>query len=299
LQECFKLIECEDIIHEQSNQDNKSNEKNNKKRQENIIKEDKKEEEIVNKNIMESNNKIYATYELMEISDIIEKHLIMEKYFSPYEIMKFSLLNIIAISIGMRGKLINNPLVIKIICDFCVVTNSLVRKYMNIFLLIFTYMKLNRELDKKQCDDCIKLVISYFKITNTFPTEDTNISILISEAYNSKDDVQVSYKRLETFKKCKKPDRQSRAKFYSGDNKKKEEKVIDLIEKVFVGCYYIDKNKLEPNIKYFAKKYVNLYSALKIDKNGDFVPKTPLELYTSTNKLLFEFLSNFQIEKNK
>ncbi len=160
-------------------------------------------------------------------------------------------------------------------------------------------MKLNMELDKKQCDDCIKLVISYFKTTNTFPTEDTNISILISEAYNSKDDVLVSYKSLENFKICKKPDRQKRAEFYSKNEKINEIEIIDIIEKVFAGCYYINKKKLESNIKYFAKKYVNLYSALKIDKNGDFVPKTPLELYTSTNKLLFEFLSNFQIEKNK
>ena len=297
-QECFKLIECEDIINEQSNQENIINEKNNKKGHDNIIKEAKKEEEIDYKNIMESNNKISATYELMEISDIIEKHLVNEKYFSPYEIMKFSLLNIIAITMGMK-KEINNALVMKIICDFCVVTNSLVRKYMNIFLLIFTHMKLNMELDKKQCDDCIKLVISYFKTTNTFPSEDTNISILISKAYNSKDDVQVSYKSLETFKKCKKPDRERRAEFYTKTNKINEDEVVEYIEKVNTGWYYIKNNKLEPNIKYFAKKYGNLYSGLKINKNGEFIPKTPLELYASTNKLLFEFLSDFHIEKNK
>ena len=299
LKECFKLIECEDIINEHSNQGIISNKKNNKKGYENIIKEAKKGEEIVNKNIMESNNKISATYELTEISDIIEKHLIMEKYFSAYEIMKFSLLNIIAITMGMKKKSINIPLVIKVLCDFCVVTHSFVRKYMNIFLLIFTHMKLNMELDKKQCDDYIKLVISYFKTTNTFPTEDTNISILISEAYNSKDDVHVGYKSLENFKKCKKPDRQKRAEFYSKNEKINEIEVIDIIEKVFAEWYYIKTNKLEPRINYFAKKYYNLYSAPKIDKSGDFVPKTPLELYASTNKLLFEFLSDFHIEKNK
>ena len=158
-------------------------------------------------------------------------------------------------------------------------------------------MKLNMELDKKQCDDCIKLVISYFKTTNTFPSEDTNISILISKAYNSKDDVQVSYKSLETFKKCKKPDRERRAEFYT--KTKNEDEVVEYIEKVNTGWYYIKNNKLEPNIKYFAKKYGNLYSGLKINKNGEFIPKTPLELYASTNKLLFEFLSDFHIEKNK
>ena len=280
LQKCFKLIECENKINEKPNEqliDNK-NKKTNKKGKDNIIIEPKKEEVKNNKNITEANNKISATYELMEISDLIEKHLIMEKYFSAYEIMKFSLLNIIAITMGMQKKLINTVLVIKILCDFCNITNSLVRKYMNIYLLIFTHMKLNKELDKQQCDDCIKLIISYFKKTNTFPTEDTNISILLSEAYNSNDDVK---------------------EFYTKNSKINEEELIDYIEKVFAGWYYINKNKLAPNIKYYAKKYSNLYSALKINKSGEFVPKTPLELYASTNKLLFEFLSNFHLDENK
>ena len=301
LQKCFKLIECENKINEKPNEqliDNK-NKKTNKKGKDNIIIEPKKEEVKNNKNITEANNKISATYELMEISDLIEKHLIMEKYFSAYEIMKFSLLNIIAITMGMQKKLINTVLVIKILCDFCNITNSLVRKYMNIYLLIFTHMKLNKELDKQQCDDCIKLIISYFKKTNTFPTEDTNISILLSEAYNSNDDVKVDYKSLESFKKCKKPDREKRAEFYTKNSKINEEELIDYIEKVFAGWYYINKNKLAPNIKYYAKKYSNLYSALKINKSGEFVPKTPLELYASTNKLLFEFLSNFHLDENK
>ena len=298
LQKCFKLIECEDKIDDKPNEqlvDNK-NKKSNKKEQENIIIEPKKKEE--NKNITESNNKISATYELMEISNLIEKHLIMSKCFSAYEIMKFSLLSIIAITMGMKKKLINNVLVIKVICDFCIMTNSLVRKYMNIYLLTFTHMKLNKELDKQQCDDCIKLIISYFKTTNTFPTEDTNISILMSEAYNSNAEVKVDYKSLESFKKCKKPDREKRAEFYSKLSKIKEDKLIDIIENVYTGQYLLD-DKLSQSIKTFSKKYGNLYSALKISKNGEFVPKTPLELYASTNKLLFEFLSNFHIEENK
>ena len=235
----------------------------------------------------------------MEISDLIEKHLIMEKYFSAYEIMKFSLLNIVAITMGMKKKLINTVLVIKVLCDFCKITNSLVRRYMNVYLLIFTHMKLNKELDKQICDDCIKLIISYFKATNTFPTEDTNIPILISDVHNSDEYVNVDYKSLESFKKCKKPDREKRAEFYDKKGKINEEELTDYIEKVFAGWYYLSKNKLAPNIKYFAKKYGNLYSALKINKSGDFVPKTPLELYATTNKLLFEFLSNFHIDENK
>ena len=304
IQKCFKLIKCEDKINEKSNQQsidnkNKKSNKKDKKEQDNILIEPKKEDEIKDNNITESSNKISATYELMEISDLIEKHLIMEKYFSAYEIMKFSLLNIVAITMGMKKKLINTVLVIKVLCDFCKITNSLVRRYMNVYLLIFTHMKLNKELDKQICDDCIKLIISYFKATNTFPTEDTNIPILISDVHNSDEYVNVDYKSLENFKKCKKPDREKRAEFYNKKSEINEEELTDYIEKVFAGWYYLSKNKLAPNIKYFAKKYGNLYSALKINKSGDFVPKTPLELYATTNKLLFEFLSNFHIDENK
>ena len=304
LQKCFKLIECGDKLTKAKTQIIENKIVNKKGHEELlndfVILEGKKiDNEIDIKNITEENNKISSKYELMEISDIIEKHLIMEKYFSSYEIMKFSLLNIIAITMGLKKKLINVKLVIKVICDFCSVTKTLARKYMNTYLIIFTRMKLNKELDKKICDDCIKLIISYFKTTNTFPTEDTNIPIIISEAYDSYDDVQVEYKSLEEFKKCKKPDREKRAEFYAKSNKINEVELIDYIEKVFAGWYYIGKNKLAPNIKNYAKKYSNLYSALKINKSGDFVPKTPLELYASTNKLLFEFLSKFHIEENK
>jgi hypothetical protein len=304
LQKCFKLIECGDKLTKAKTQITENKIVNKKGHEELlndfvILEEKKIDNEIDIKNITEENNKISSKYELMEISDIIEKHLIMEKYFSSYEIMKFSLLNIIAITMGLKKKLIDVKLVIKVICDFCSVTKTLARKYMNTYLIIFTRMKLNKELDKKICDDCIKLIISYFKTTNTFPTEDTNIPIIISEAYDSYDDVQVEYKSLEEFKKCKKPDREKRAEFYAKSNKINEVELIDYIEKVFAGWYYIGKNKLAPNIKNYAKKYSNLYSALKINKSGDFVPKTPLELYASTNKLLFEFLSKFHIGENK
>ena len=35
------------------------------------------------------------------------------------------------------------------------------------------------------------------------------------------------------------------------------------------------------------------------DKKSEFVPKTPLELYAITNKLLFGFLSKFYIEEKQ
>ena len=301
----FKLIECENRIAEKQNKETskkakpKKKEKEKEKPNEFIILDDKLEEDIKNKQTTESTNKIDATYELIEISDLIEKHLIMEKYFSAYEIMKFSLLNIIAMTIGIKNKQIDNQVVIKIMCDFCKVTHSLVRKYMNIYLEIFTFLKLNNWLDSKQCDDCINIIISYLKNTNTFPTEDTNNNILKSSSFNSYDEIKVDYKSLNLFKSGNKSIREKRAEFYKKLDRKKEEQLIDYIEKVFAGWYYSgNKNKLVSNIEFFAKKFGNLYTNLT-KKKGDFIPKTPLELYAITNKLLFKFLSKYYIEENE
>ena len=238
----------------------------------------------------------------MEISDLIEKHLIMEKYFSCYEMLKFSLLNIIAISIGMKNRQIDNVVVIKIVIDFCFITNSLVRRYMNIFLNIFATMKLNSILNEQECNDCTNIIISYFKRTNTFPTKDTINPIIKSKSYTSKDSIEVDYKSLNDFKSNNKKIREKRAEFYQSIDEKKELEIIDYIEKVFSGWYFYSKeeHKLVTNIEYFAQKFVNLYSYLldKKSKKKEFIPKTPLELYAITNKLLFKYLSEFYISKD-
>ena len=305
LKDIFKLINCEyKIIDKKKKEINNNNKKNNKKNiKENII-QDIKEAEPPKEdiNFLDDKNpeKFFGTYELIQISDIIEKHLIMEKYFSSYEIMKFSLLNIIAITIGMKNKQINNVEVIKTICDFCRETNSLVRRYMNIYLNIFTTMKINKMMDEKQCFDCMNVIISYFKKTNTFPNEDTINPIVKSGISDYNEEINVDLKTLNLFisKSDKKNNREKRAEFYKKMDKKKEEQLIDYIEKVFSGWYYTG-NKLAPNIEYHAKKFANLYKALINDKKSEFVPKTPLELYAITNKLLFEFLSKFYIEEKQ
>ena len=51
-------------------------------------------------------------------------------------------------------------------------------------------------------------------------------------------------------------------------------------------------------IEFFAKKFGNLYFNLT-KKKGDFIPKTPLELYAISNKLLFKFLAKYSIEDNE
>ena len=169
---------------------------------------------------------------------------------------------------------------------------------MNIYLNIFTTMKLNNWLDKNICDECINSIIIYFKKTNTFPNEDTIRPIVKSEVHNYQNEILVEYKTLEKFKSTNKSVREKRAEFYKKLDRKKEEQLSDYIEKVFTGWYYTSKNKLASNIEYYAKKYSNLYYALT-HKKGDFVPKTPLELYATTNELLLKFLSKFSIDDNE
>ena len=268
-------------------------EKNNINNNELKNKEDNKENEV---NELKKKDK-FDTYELVEISDLIEKHLILEKYFSCYEMLKFSLFNIIAISIGWKNRKINNVVVIKIICDFCNITKSFVRKYMNIYLNIFATMKINNLLSEQECNDCTNIIISYFKRTNTFPTEDTVNPIKKAKTLTSIDNIMIDYKSLNDFKSENKNLREKRAEFYHKIDEKKEAELIDYIEKVFYGWYYSNKNKnkLISNIKDFATKFNKLYSVLlnKKSKKLDFVPKTPLELYSITNKFLFEYLNNF------
>ena len=318
LKDIFKLTNCEYKMVEEpkneikiknpkqnNNKDNKNASKDNLI-QDFLIIEDPNEqlspkEKEKKKKIMiqkKADAKLFGTYQLIEINDLIEKHLIKEKYFSSYEIMKFSLLSIIALTINLKNKQISNVEVIKILCDFCQITKSLVRKYMNIYLNIFTTMKLNNWLDKNICDECINSIIIYFKKTNTFPNEDTIRPIVKSEVHNYQNEILVEYKTLEKFKSTNKSVREKRAEFYKKLDRKKEEQLSDYIEKVFTGWYYTSKNKLASNIEYYAKKYSNLYYALT-HKKGDFVPKTPLELYATTNELLLKFLSKFSIDDNE
>ena len=243
----------------------------------------------------QGHEKLFGLYDSMEISDLIEKNLIKDKYFSTYELMKFSLLSVIAVTINMKNKQINNIEVIRIMCDFCKITKSLVRRYMNIYLNIFTTMKINKWLDIEICDRCINIIIAFFKKTKTFPTEDTINPILMSEVKYYNDEIIIEYKSLEKFKHENKKVRETRAEFYK-KIKEYENVLIQTIETVYTGSY-TTKNKIDKNIYNFSRKFVNLYK--EITNKGEFIPKTPMELYNTTNKFLLNFLSKFTIEKNE
>ena len=168
----FNLIKCVKV----ENNENKINE--NMIINENEI-EDKKNilaETAMNKNMnkIERDLRIFGSYEFVDITDVIETHFILERCFSSYGLIKFSLLNILAITRGFTNQKISNPKVIETICDFCEKTKSLARKYMNIFLRILQELHYNNTIkNKKEFLKCRSIIAGYFTKSNMLPTEET------------------------------------------------------------------------------------------------------------------------------
>ena len=87
-------------------------------------------------------DKPFDNYELVEISEVVERHFIMERCFTSYGLIKFSLMNVLAITrFFYKGNYIKSREDIKKLCEFCKQTKSLVRKYMLIYLNIFNTLK--------------------------------------------------------------------------------------------------------------------------------------------------------------
>ena len=117
----------------------------------------------------------FGTYDEINFSEVIEYYFITEKFFSSYTLIKFSLLNILAVTRLIESKIINNLNVIQIICDLCDITQLEVKKYMNIFLNIFKeiYQKQDENLKKKfEIEECIKKIFIYIKNKKMILTEE-------------------------------------------------------------------------------------------------------------------------------
>ena len=267
-------------------------------------------------NKLEKDIKIFGTYEFVEITDIIERHFILERCFTSYGLIKFSLLNVIAITRGVDGQTIKNPEVIKTICDFCEKTKSLVRKYMNIFLSIFQALKTKDIIkDKNQCDDCLGIIASYFQKTNMIPTEETTKTFNeIKESTNSAESSSNEIYNLENHNKEEiKKYMEEKGKFFpihkesflGGKNTlKKFDEVMKTIEAIFTGNYTASKvsiNAISFDYKDLEKLYNNSGIKEKDSKAKDkYIPKTPLNLYNSSKKLLSKYiLNNYTNDKNK
>ena len=141
-------------------EEDKEKEKEDNNINETYLEYDKIESDKTKKDII-----FYGGYELMEITDVLEKHFILERCFSSYGLIKYSLLNILAITREIENQKLENQNVITIMCDFCEKTKSLVRKYMNIYINIFQTLK-DKDKDnakkKSEYEKCLDNIYSYF-----------------------------------------------------------------------------------------------------------------------------------------
>ena len=253
----------------------------------------------INKN--ESDSKIFGSYNFFEIPDIIEKNLALNRYFSSYTLIKFSLLNILAITLAkadLSGN-INIKKIIETIFDFCEQTNFLVRQYINIYLNIFHNLK-NKFVNKiKDYEDSIAIIIKNLNKTDMIPKEESEIG----DGETKNPDIDTPQASSETPSgdgNNKKLDKffEENGKFFSmndgifNKNKKnKYEETLKIIEVVFSGNY--DSNDI-----YISDSINKLYDKLKFknkNKPKKFIPKTPLNLYSNSNKLLNNYLEKYSL----
>ena len=304
----FKLIKCEEEKQEdkESSKDKKENNSappvlikiENKNDSNNnidyfyILKEKLKKEKM---DKIERDLKFFGCYEFNEITDVIERHFILERCFTSYGLIKFSLLNVLAVTRGLSNQKVSNKDVISTMCYFCEKTKSLVRKYMNIYLNIFQNMKVRGILENtNECDECLNKITLYFKKTNMIPTEETtkafneiketeirnNISLRSSGSLSFKKENFKEYvKKNGTFFEIKDGLLQT-------NTRKRFEDVVKTIETIFSGIY-------KSNAVHFEyKELEKLYEEIE-GKKTKFLPKTPLSLYSSTNKILSKYLKDF------
>ena len=249
--------------------------------------------------------KIFGSYELNDITDVIQTHFILQRCFTSYSLIKFSLINVLGITRAIEGQKIKNPEVIQTMCKFCEITKSLVRKYMNIFLSIFQALKTKDIIqDKNQCGICLNIIASQFKKTNMIPTEETtNTMKEIRDSLPPKEDAFVEnedknyiesvnnfIKKHGTFFAIQKDGILS----LKENTEKKFNEVMITIETIFLGNFTSNsssKNTISFDYKELEKLYKD--AGLKNIKDKKlFYPKTPLILYYSTNKFLNDYLNN-------
>ena len=263
-------------------------------------------------------NDPFPHYELVEISEVVERHFIMERCFTSYGLIKFSLLNVLAITRSFyKGNYIKSREDIKTMCQFCKQTKSLVRKYMFIYLNIFNTLKKQHYLEDNICDECTKVIAKYFDETNMIPTEaitrtlidisnkqsgnlleskDNNKNISTDPFGNSHQDIAAT--KNDYFTKTKK-------------NKVFDE-CLSLIETVFNGNFKSITMVEDPkDLKFFEDNFscIKNYLIKKIPEGKEkkekekemikkkFDLKTPLALYRDTYNALNVYLQRYNIEE--
>ena len=185
----FKLIKCEykeekdaeqaSSIINNNKSNNLDNERDTKKEKLSVNSKLIKEEGIKYLYLIQNKPKMnkalkeqfFGTYDDIKISDIIEHYFVEEKFFSSYTLIKYSLLNILAVTRIIESKIINNLNIMEIIFDFCDKTQLEVKKYMNIYLNIFRIMYQSPDEKFKikfKIEECIKKIFIYLKKKNDF-----------------------------------------------------------------------------------------------------------------------------------
>jgi hypothetical protein len=237
----------------------------------------------------------------------------MERSFTSYGLIKFSLLNVLAITRFLyKGNYIKSREDISRMCQFCSYTNSLVRKYMLIFLNIFNTLKKQRLLEVSICDECTKVITNYIDEANILPTE-AILKALQDIAKKSTESLEIrtsrrGYQRLlDPFAAT-----ESSASFLGEPIKNTYFEIIDkkaiakcaenlsLIETVFNGKFKTFPLMGETkDLKFFEDNYVFIQRLANAKEMKDkeikkkFDLKTPLMLYKDTFNSLNAYMKRY------
>jgi len=334
LLETFKLIKCEysnlkkdsknlnddKLNSEKLSQNNTNNTENNSKLKEEDSKKNnslKKSEVIKNKEInylnlyqnrfnidLDLKEKLFGIYNSLEIPNVIEDNLILQRYFSCYTLIKYSLLNILAMTREIESKIIDNQNVIQIIFDFCKKTKLKSKKYINIYLSIFkSIYKKNELLEKLKIKECLNLISIYLENDTLFLSEENKE--LLNDIKKSVDSSKISSNNEDFLKYVKKKGKffEIDDGFFSTNKTYKFEDAIKTIETIYIGEYEDKKDEdTDTLIKTFDFNYSDLkklfkeYKQNKENTSKRYFPKTPILLYDSTNKILKKYLANYSYD---
>ena len=286
--------------------------------------EEEKKYEYLNKD----NNEVspFESFELVEISEVVERHFIMERCFTSYGLIKFSLLNVFGITRTIyKSNYIKSREDIKKICTFCKQTKSLVRKYMFIYLNIFKSLKEHNLLESNICDECIKVITNYFDETNMIPTEAIS-KTLFDIKDKSSDSLRSSRQTNYNYNTKTDPFGEggghitavTKNDYFNMDKKKANKKgfieSLSLIETVFNGNFkHFHMVEDQKDIKFFEDNFnpIKHYLLSKISDTKErkekekeinkkkFELKTPLGLYRDTYNDLNSYLEDNNFENIK
>ena len=239
----------------------------------------------------------FESYELVEISEVVERYFILERCFTSYGLIKFSLLNVLAITRTFyKGNYIKSRDDIKKMCRFCELTKSLVRKYMFIYLNIFNALKKQHLLEDNICDECTKVIANYFNETNMIPTEAITRALfdIANKSTNSSIDSSVINKTIKKTDPFEEGGTLisgvTKNYYFSQKDQKPLTDSLSIIETVFTGKFKSFPLVNDANdIKFFEDNYSAIKNILA-KKIAD--PKSRKDFEKEIKKIKFNYLQS-------